>query len=273
MRDPISFFCLTNSFHESKYILIHTAGTVCLNYPLSTTFPNGDIMDHTKAIGLDTIHDKYQRGLARASIESTDVSTAGPLVFVQDSDHDRGQHASHEHEASSLEHEALLFWTPIYGEEFDFVTVDDSTRYKNFWGFALILLDWTAVLESVELYEFFEERGMRFALVEKVMDEKEQYYDKLVESSGGLPLTRIEAKEALPLQARKNWELLVDVAPHSNPTWIIWGSLLVILGSFVISLAFMQVLVSRKDHEELLCRCIPRDIGEFVHKMCSWKQD
>lgn len=69
------------------------------------------------------------------------------------------------------------------------------------------------------------------------------------------------------MQARENWVLLVDVPPPNSgdPPWAIWGSVLVILASFLVSLALMLVLVSRKDHEELLCRCIPRNIVKRLH--------
>ena len=102
---------------------------------------------------------------------------------------------------------------------------------------------------------------MQFALVEVGAGDK-------VEASAGVEptLTRETAREVIPIEA-ENWELLVDVPPPkaNNPAWLIWGSILTILGAFLISLALMLVLISRKDHEELLCRCIPRNIVKRLH--------
>ncbi|KAL7537011.1 hypothetical protein ACHAXR_008133 [Thalassiosira sp. AJA248-18] len=245
-------------------VQLQPAGTICLNHPHFTTYPNGHTMDHTKAIGLDRIHDKYQRDTARASIGNEDsVAAGGPIVLVQDTDHETNPH------------ETLLYFTPIFMKGFELVTLDDDgERFEDFWGFAEVLLDWHEILKQIKLHEFFEERNMRFALVEVVTMEGEGGDDKVTEdkvvesSNSDPPLTRDTAREeVLPLQARENWELLVDTPPPNvnDPAWAIWGSVLVILGSFLVSLALMVVLVSRKDHEELLCRCIPHNIVRRLH--------
>ena len=227
-------------------VQLQPAGTVCLNYPLSTTYRDGISIDHTKAIGLDKIHDPLYRNGARADIKSGDTTMVGPIKLVQD---------------SAQNHRTLITSTPIYADGYD-VETDEGEQFNNFWGFAVILVDWDEVLNEIQMHEFFEERDMQFALVEVGAG------DKVVEASAGVEptLTRETAREVIPIEA-ENWELLVDVPPPkaNDPAWLIWGSILTILGAFLISLALMLVLVSRKDHEELLCRCIPRNIVKRLH--------
>ncbi|KAL3788993.1 LOW QUALITY PROTEIN: hypothetical protein HJC23_012698 [Cyclotella cryptica] len=229
-------------------------GNVLLNIQLQ---PDGTTMDHTQAIGLDGIHDKLQRQNVWESIGTGTVGTTGPLILVQSTSLLDG--------VDDTRHESLIFWAPIYNENYDVVTFDSEKRFDNFWGFSGVLLDWTEVLARVKLYEFFEERDMKFSLIEIV----EGGDDKVVEASLGVepPLSRDMAREAIQVQARNNWELLVDVPPPKigEPAWAIWGSVLVLLGSFLVSLALMLFLVSKNDHEELLCRCIPRNIVRKLH--------
>ena len=211
-------------------------------------------MDHTKAIGLDRIHDVYQSASARESIETGEIGSTGPIILVQDTAH---------FEKGEEPHESLIFWTPIYDERFDLVT-DDGVTIEDYWGMAGVLLDWDIVIEEVDLYNFFEESNMQFALVQ-VLENGEE---KVVEATPGKePLTRETADAAVPLQARDDWMLLVDTPPPTvgNPAYAIWGSFLVIIASFLLSLALMQILVSRMVHDELLCRCIPRDIVRRLH--------
>jgi hypothetical protein len=243
-----------NLVHFNVYpslFLLYTAGTVCLTYPPVTLNP---VMDHTEAISLDRIHDIYQSTSARLSIETGEIGSTGPIVLVQDTAYEKGQES----------HESLIFWTPIYDEQFDLVT-NDGVVYQDYWGFAGVLLDWYNVMREVGLYEFFEERDMRFALVEVLDDGTEKVVEATVDDQP--VLTRETAALALPLQARDDWVLLVDVPPPTvgDPAFAIWGSFLVIIASFLLSLALMQILVSRKDHEELLCRCIPRNIVRRLH--------
>lgn len=228
------------------------AGTVCLSYPPVTLNP---VMDHTKAIGLDRIHDIFQSASARESIETGEIGATGPIILVQDSAY---------YSEGYRPHEALIYWTPIYDERFDLVT-DDGVELKGYWGFAGVLLDWHNVMREVGLYDFFEERNMRFALVEILEDRSE----KVVESTEDdePTLTRETAEMMLPLYAKANWMLLVDVPPPKvgDPAFAIWGSFLVLFAASLLSLALMLILVSRKDHEELLCRCIPRNIVRRLH--------
>lgn len=212
-------------------------------------------MDHTDAIGLDRIHDMYQNISARSTIETGEIGSMGPLLLVQDTAlHENGQQS----------HYSLIFWIPIYDERFDLVT-DDGVEYKDFWGFAGVLIDWITAIREVGLYEFFEERDMRFSLVEVL----ENGTEKVVEATEDdePTLTRETARLALPLQSMDDWMLLLDVPPPSVgvPAYNIWGCFLVIIASFFLSLAFMQILVSKKDHEELLCRCIPRKVVQRLH--------
>lgn len=234
---------------------LQPAGTVCLNYPRYQTYSDGITIDNTKSIGLDTINDIYQGGVTRESIKNRKLATTGPIVLVQDTSREDP-------------HETIIYWTPIFEEGFEIETLEGE-KFDNYWGSSVILLDWDEIIKEVRLYEFFEERNMEFALVEKVGDGPGEE-DKIIETSidgDEPPLTRSTAREALKMQGHDNWYLLVDVPPAQvgDPSWKIWGSFLVIMGSFAISLALMLILVSRKDHEEILCRCIPRDIVRRLH--------
>jgi hypothetical protein len=211
-------------------------------------------MDHTKAIGLNRLDDIYQSASARESIDTGHIGSTGPIVLVQDTAH---------FESNQKPHESLIFWIPIYDDQFN-ITTDDGFTYNNFWGFAGVLLDWHNVMRTVGLYDFFDEREMQFALVQILEDGSEKVVEATPEEEA---LTRETATMALPLQAKDDWVLLVDVPPPSvgDPSFAVWGSFLVIIASFLLSLALMLILVSRKDHEELLCRCIPRNIVRRLH--------
>jgi sensor domain CHASE-containing protein len=231
-------------------VQLQPAGTVCLNHPRNTTYADGMEMDHTKAIGLDRIHDLYQSTSARNSILKKEIGSTGPIVLVQDTEFHEGKHEPHE---------TLIFWTPIYYEGYDLET-QDGVMYEDFWGFAGVLLDWDEIVRQIGLYEFYADRGMRFALLEVGEDE-------VVASSDEPALTREEAEQVLQLQCREGWELLVQTPPAKagDPSWVVWGSILVVLASFVVSLMFMLVLVRKKDHDELLCRIIPHHIVRRLH--------
>ena len=206
-------------------------------------------MDHTDAIGLDRIHDIYQSNSARESIETSKIGSTGPIILVQD---------KNQFEEGEEPHESLILWTPIYDydDKFDLI-LDDNTELNNFWGFAGVLLDWHNVVEQIGLYEFFEARNTGFSLIELLEDGSE----KVMEASDSPPLTQETAQYSLPLKT-EDWFMIVDLPPPSVPTFAIWSSVLVIFASFLLSLALMQILVSRKNHEELLCRCIPPSIGK-----------
>ena len=206
-------------------------------------------MDHTDAIGLDRIHDIYQSNSARESIETNKIGSTGPLILVQDKSH---------FEEGEEPHESLILWTTIYDydDKFDLI-LDDNTELNDFWGFAGVLLDWHNVVEQIGLHEFFEARNSKFALVEVLEDGSE----KVIEASDSPPLTQEAAQYSLSLKT-EDWFLILDLPPPTVPKFAIWGSVLVIFASFLLSLALMQILVSRKNHEELLCRCIPRSIGK-----------
>ena len=233
-------------------VQLQPSGVVCLSYPQSTTYPNGLVMDHTRAIGLDRIHDSLQSASARRSIEErSKVGMTGPITLVQDTDR--------------APHETLIYWTPIFLGGIGNLTTLDGVTYKDYWGFAGVLLDWDEVVAEVGLYDFFEERDMAFAIVEGVEGQEDKVIIASMDDRD--PLTRETARAAVPLQNREGWDLLVDVPPSpvGVPAWEIWGSVLVILGSALVSLALMMILVRKADHEELLCRCIPRDIVKRLH--------
>ena len=236
---------------------LQPAGTVCLNYPQYQTYSDGITIDNTKSIGLDTINDIYQGGVTRESIKNRRLATTGPIVLIQDTSREDP-------------HETIIYWTPIFQEGFEIETLNGE-KFDDYWGSSVILLDWDEIIEEVRLYEFFEERNMEFALVERVGDGfGGGDEDKIIETSidgDEPPLTRSTAREVLKMQGHDNWYLLVDVPPSQvgDPSWEIWGSILVVMGSIAISLALMLILVSRKDHEEILCRCIPRDIVRRLH--------
>lgn len=207
-------------------------------------------MNYTDVIGLDRIHDIYQKESARKSIETGETSSIGPIILIQDKAHDP--------------HESLILWTPIYGKGFDLVT-DDGVEYKDYWGFAGVILDWFSVMKKIGLYEFFEDRDMRFALVELLADGREKVIEATADDEPAL--TQETALLVLSLQAQDDWALLVDVPPPTvgDPAFAIWGSFIVILASFLLGVALMQILVSQKHHEELLCRCIPRNVLRRIH--------
>lgn len=135
-------------------------GVVCLLHPLINTedFPPGVMMNNTGAQGHDLLMDPARKFIAEATIPQDDIVIAGPLTLRQCNDCD------------PIVSRAFIVRLAIAMEGHE-IEVAGETYEK--WGFAVVLINWGALIDRSGVYEKFAELGYDFQLTrtDRIVDQ------------------------------------------------------------------------------------------------------
>lgn len=126
-------------------------GVVCVLHPVINTedFPEGIMMNNTGVLGHDLLNDPARKFIAEATIPQDDIVIAGPLTLKQCKD------------CAPIVRRAFIVRLAIAMKGQNIVVGGEA--YEK-WGFAVVLLNWDALLERSGVYEKFKEHGYEFQL-------------------------------------------------------------------------------------------------------------
>ncbi|KAL3777632.1 hypothetical protein ACHAWO_012521 [Cyclotella atomus] len=186
--------------------------------------------------GHDLLNDPERVAIAEATVPADGVVAAGPLPLLQGGD-------------------TFIARLPINMEEGNHSMVVSGIDYPC-WGFAVVLVDWTRLKKESNIYEEFASKGMQFKLTRTDIKDGEPVVVTIAESSGA---SALENKNVtLALDAGDNgWVITVGYDEGFAPNYKVWAYPIIICSSFLVSLLMMLVLVSKKQHEQILGRLLP----------------
>ncbi|KAL7509496.1 hypothetical protein ACHAXN_006656 [Cyclotella atomus] len=219
-------------------IQVAPKGVVSLLYPMINCedFDDGWCMNNTAAWGHDLLNDPERVAIAEATVPADGVVAAGPLPLLQGGD-------------------TFIARLPINMEEGNHSMVVSGVDYPC-WGFAVVLVDWTRLKKESNIYEEFASKGMQFKLTRTDIKDGEPVVVTIAESSGASALENENV--TLALDAGDNgWVITVGYDEGFAPNYKVWAYPIIICSSFLVSLLMMLVLVSKKQHEQILGRLLP----------------
>lgn len=202
-------------------------------------------MNSTGAWGHDLLNDPDRKGIAIATVPADGVVTAGPLKIIQGDD-------------TFIARLAINF-PPDEGvtpEDWEHQMVVDGVRYPC-WGFAVVILDWKRLKADSGIYEDFEAEGMQFKLTRTDIRDGKAKVVTIAESANP---ELIEADNiTLALNTGDNgWVIAAGYDDGFSPGYKKWAYPLVFCISFVLAFMMMLVLVSKKQHQEILENLMPK---------------
>lgn len=239
-------------------IRLAPAGVLCLAHPLNNTADftavgsgsGGGFLDSSALIGHDLTEGQVQAPPPADDIMH--ILLEGPVRQQQSASDSRGTDAR-----------LLFVREPTYLEQ------RNGTK-KEFWGIASVVLNWDRIERDLDLYSFFRERATEFRLLrrgdEEVDKDPNHNHDNLgqvvISESANSHLITADNSYVESIEAFDSGWTLIMASPSSEPvqSWVIWGSVAVLLAAFLSSLALTVILVSKHEHELLLYRMMPRKI-------------
>mmetsp|Transcript_9703 Transcript_9703/g.14565 ORF Transcript_9703/g.14565 Transcript_9703/m.14565 type:complete len:812 (-) Transcript_9703:51-2486(-) len=228
---------------EAVVTLIHPL----INYEDFEDFDPPVYLNNTGAVGHDLLNDPNRVAIARATVPSADVVIAGPLTLIQGD--------------FPVVKETLIARLPINMEGQEIIL--DGVSYPC-WGFAVVLINWEVFKERSSLYDRFDRVGMEFLLTrtdQKLNTTTNEYYDTVVTiaESGNHEVLNSDNSVVVPLNTTNNeWILTAGLEGGFRPTYENWAYAIVTCGSFAVASLFALILVSKKEHEQLLFKMMPR---------------
>eukprot|EP00804_Cyclotella_cryptica_P012592 CCRYP_014729-RA/>CCRYP_014729-RA protein AED:0.42 eAED:0.42 QI:0/-1/0/1/-1/1/1/0/528 len=217
-------------------------GVVSLIYPMidCEDFDNRWCFNNTGALGHDLLNDPETYASAEATVQSDGVITDGPLQFYQNRD-------------------TFIARLAINIDGGDHSIVVDDVDHPC-WGFAIVIIDWAKLKEESNENDIFNEYAMthmEFKLTRTVILNDEEVVKTIAESSRSDLLA--DENVTLELNAGDNvWLISVGYDDGFSPNYKKWAYPLVIFSAVLFSLLMMLVLVSKKQHEEILRKMLPK---------------
>ncbi|KAL7487273.1 hypothetical protein ACHAW6_012868 [Cyclotella cf. meneghiniana] len=214
-------------------------GVVSLIYPMVNCedFNNGWCLNNTSAWGHDLLNDPERVAIAEATVPADGVVTAGPLPLIQGGD-------------------TFIARLAINIEGGNHSMVINDVDYPC-WGFAVVLIDWTRLKEESDIYKDFASKHMQFKLTRTDIIDDEEVVKTIAESSRSYLLA--DENVTLELNASDNgWVVSVGYDTGFSPNYKKWTYPLIFFSAVVFTMLLMLVLVSRKQHEELLSKMLPK---------------
>ena len=228
-------------------IQVAPKGVVSLLYPMVNCedFDNGFCLNNTAAWGHDLLNDPERVAIAEATVPADGVVTAGPLPLLQGSD-------------------TFIARLPINMKGGNHSMVVDGVDYPC-WGFAVVLIDWVRLKEESDIYKEFASKRMQFKLTRTDIVEDEEVVKTIAESSGSSVLANENI--TLDLDAGDNgWVIAIGYDDGFSPNYKRWAYPLSICAAFFFSILMMLVLVSKRQHEAILARLLPKRAIKKIRK-------
>ena len=219
-------------------IQVAPKGVVSLLYPMVNCQDfDGWCMNNTGAWGHDLLNDPNRVAIAEATVPADGVVTAGPLPLLQGGD-------------------TFIARLAINMDGGNHSMVVNGVDYPC-WGFAVVLVDWERLKKESNIYEEFSSKKMQFKLTRTDIIDGQPVVKTIAESPGASVL---EAENiTLALDTGDNgWVITAGYDEGFSPNYKTWAYPIIICSSFFISLLMMLVLVSKKQHEEILGRLLPK---------------
>jgi class 3 adenylate cyclase len=120
-----------------------------------------------------------------------------------------------------------------------------------------VLIDWTRLKEESDIYKDFASKQMQFKLTRTDIVNDEVAVKTIAESSRSYLLANENV--TLDLNASDNgWVITVGYDSGFSPNYKIWSYPVIIFSAVVFTVLLMLVLVSRKQHEEILSKMLPK---------------
>jgi class 3 adenylate cyclase len=211
---------------------------VSLLYPMVNCEDfDGWCMNNTGAWGHDLLNDPGRVAIAEATVPAKGVVTAGPLPLLQGGD-------------------TFIARLPINMLEGNHSMVVNGVEYPC-WGFAVVLIDWARLKEESDIYKEFASKHMQFKLTRTDIIEDQPIVKTIAESSGSSVL----ANENVTLEldtGNNGWVITVGYDDGFSPHYGTWAYPLSICAALMFSILMMLVLVSKKQHEQILGRLLPQ---------------
>jgi len=198
-------------------------------------FPDGRYLDNTGAWGLDLLHDRFHRFIARKSLVQSEMGIVGPRTLFQCP-------------TCGL---YFIIRLPIASRT-HYIDVDGEAFPR--WGFATALINWDALVERSDIQKRFQSNGLEFQITrtDHIYNETSDTYttDKVVlVSSAGFGTKPTEVSTALQT-TNNEWVMTVqyDVRAETGYIVVVIASVVV---SFFISYLVCIVLVQKQTHSAI----------------------
>ena len=123
--------------------------------------------------------------------------------------------------------------------------------------FSIVLIDWDKLKTKFDIYNFFSRAGLEFR-----MTRYDSWNDKLlvIAKSSNHEILGDHNSLTYDLQTSDDaWTLIVGYSDGFSPSWVRWGTAVVIIGSFLLSVLVMVVLAVTKQNKMLLYRMMPKE--------------
>ena len=220
-------------------IQVAPKGVVSLLYPMVNCedFDDGWCMNNTGAWGHDLLNDPNRVAIAEATVPADGVVTAGPLPLLQGRD-------------------TFIARLAINMDGGNHSMVVNGVDYPC-WGFAVVLVDWERLKKESNIYEEFSSKKMQFKLTRTDIIDGLPVVKTIAESPGASVLETENVTLALDT-GDNGWVITAGYDEGFSPNYKTWAYPIIICSSFFISLLMMLVLVSKKQHEQILGRLLPK---------------
>ena len=219
-------------------IQVAPKGVVSLLYPMVNCEDfDGWCMNNTGAWGHDLLNDPNRVAIAEATVPADGVVTAGPLPLLQGGD-------------------TFIARLPINMEGGNHSMVVNGIDYPC-WGFAVVLVDWERLKKESNIYDEFAMKKMQFKLTRTDFIDDQPVVKTIAESPRASILEQENVTLALDT-GDNGWVIACGYDEGFSPNYKQFAYPLIICSALLISLLMMLVLVSKKQHEQILSRLLPK---------------
>lgn len=151
----------------------------------------------------------------------------------------------------------------------------DSIPEKSYncWGFAVVIINWDALIYQVGIHKRFEDQGLLFSLTRE---------DKRIQPDGSVTSSKAVIAESKTITDGRNattgisnvtipqnvtkklnttnneWEMQVGYPDGFAVSWLGWSIAVSVIGSVAFAILVMYALVNRKEHQLLLYKMMPK---------------
>jgi class 3 adenylate cyclase len=227
-------------------IQVAPKGVVSLLYPMVNCEDfDGWCMNNTGAWGHDLLNDPNRVAIAEATVPADGVVTAGPLPLLQGGD-------------------TFIARLAINMEGGNHSMVVSGVDYPC-WGFAVVLVDWERLKQESNIYQEFASKNMQFKLTRTDIIDDQPVVTTIAESPGAAVLEKENVTLALDT-GDNGWVISVGYDDGFSPNYKAFAYPLIICSAFLVSVLMMLVLVSKKQHEQILGRLLPKRAIQKLRK-------
>jgi class 3 adenylate cyclase len=129
----------------------------------------------------------------------------------------------------------------------------------------VVLIDWARLKQESDIYENFETEGMQFKLTRTDVKDGVESVKVIAESSR----SDLIAKDNITLDldtGNNGWVISVGYDDGFSPNYKAWAYPIVFCAAFAFSILMMLVLVSKREHERILNKLMPKHALKKLRK-------